>query len=120
MAVIKALARYGRELGFPSVSLEKLAMIEPLALQSLECLHRAGVRTGFGTDLIGELERYQCTEFAIRGEVWAAADVLRSATAINAEILGIDDRVGQIAPGFDADLIAVSGNPLDDLNRIHG
>ena len=116
MAVIKALARHGRELGFPSVSLEKLAMIEPLALQSLECLHRAGVRTGFGTDLIGELERYQCTEFAIRGEVWAAADVLRSATAINAEILGIDDRVGQIAPGFDADLIAVSGNPLDDLN----
>jgi imidazolonepropionase-like amidohydrolase len=116
MAVINALARHGRELGFPSVSLDKLAMLEPLALRSLERLHQAGVRTGFGTDLLGALERYQCTEFAIRGEVWAPADVLRSATSVNAEILGIGDRVGKVAPGYDADLIAVSGNPLVDLN----
>jgi imidazolonepropionase-like amidohydrolase len=40
---------------------------------------------------------------------------LRSATVVAAELLGWQDRVGSLAPGRYADLIAVPGDPLDDL-----
>ena len=116
LAVIKALTDYGRAVGFPKVSLDKLAEIEPLAIGALDRLKRAGVRTGFGTDLIGPLDQHQCLEFALRGEVLSPFEILRSATSINAEILHAGDRIGQVAPGYGADLIVVDGNPLENLS----
>jgi len=49
---------------------------------------------------------------AIRGG-WSAADALRSVTFDAAKILGVEDRVGSIAPGRDADLVVLSGEPGD-------
>ncbi len=40
---------------------------------------------------------------------------LQSATLTAAELLRLDGRIGAIEPGFEADLIAVEGNPLDDV-----
>jgi imidazolonepropionase-like amidohydrolase len=51
----------------------------------------------------------------VRGELEAAADVLISATSGNAEMMGQAGRLGVVAPGALADLIAVAGNPLEDL-----
>lgn len=48
-------------------------------------------------------------------------DALRSATVVNAQVLGLPDQVGQIAPGLAADLVAVQGNPLariDDISNV--
>ena len=45
-------------------------------------------------------------------------DALRSATSINARVLGVESRVGQIAPGLIADLVAVKGNPLKNIDDI--
>ncbi|MCX6044635.1 MAG: amidohydrolase family protein [Chloroflexi bacterium] len=45
-------------------------------------------------------------------------DALRAATSVNARVLGIADCVGQITPGFVADLVAVRGNPLDNIDDI--
>lgn len=45
-------------------------------------------------------------------------DALRSATSVNAQVLGIAARAGRIAPGFNADLIAVRGNPLKRIEDI--
>jgi imidazolonepropionase-like amidohydrolase len=42
-------------------------------------------------------------------------DVLRSATVVNADLLGWKDRVGEIAPGRLADVVAVEGDPLRDI-----
>ena len=41
-------------------------------------------------------------------------DVIISATSLAAESLGLDDRIGSIAPGLEADIIAVEGDPLSD------
>ncbi len=41
--------------------------------------------------------------------------VLASATIVAAEVLGLDDQIGRLATGFSADLIAVDGNPLEDV-----
>jgi imidazolonepropionase-like amidohydrolase len=116
MAVIKALAKHGASLGFPKESLAKLAAIEPTAVGGLEIMKKAGVRMGFGTDLIGELDRHQCTEFTIRREALDAIDILRSATSVNAEIIGAADSIGRVAPGLVADLIVVDGDPLRDVS----
>ena len=45
-------------------------------------------------------------------------DALRSATSVNAGVLGIDSSVGRIAPGLDADLAAVKGNPLERIDDV--
>lgn len=49
----------------------------------------------------------------------APVDILRSATSVNARVLAIEDRAGRIAPGLDADLVAVRGNPLDDIRDVN-
>jgi imidazolonepropionase-like amidohydrolase len=115
LAVIKALARDGTAMGFPKASLDKLAEIEPVAIEAVARLKQAGARIGFGTDLIGPLDRHQCLEFELRAEVLSAVEVLRSATSGNAAILGAGDRLGKVAEGFIADLILVDGDPTADL-----
>lgn len=116
LAVLKALVKYGRDKGYPKASLEKLDAAEPSALQSLEIMQRAGVRIGFGTDLIGDLDRHQCTEFVIRSEIFEPFEILRSATSVNARIIGQGGRLGRIMPDYLADLIVVDGNPLEDIS----
>lgn len=46
------------------------------------------------------------------------ARAIQSGTTINAEAMGWSDRVGSIDKGKFADLIAVSGNPLDDITEL--
>ena len=49
----------------------------------------------------------------------APVDILRSATSVNARVLRIEARAGRIAPGLDADMVAVLGNPLDDIRDVN-
>ena len=46
------------------------------------------------------------------------AQAIQSATIVSAELLGWEDRVGRIAPGYYADIIAVHGNALDDIEEL--
>ena len=46
------------------------------------------------------------------------AEAIQSATIVSAELLGWEDRVGRIAPGMYADIIAVNGNPLEDIEEL--
>ena len=87
-------------------------------LRSLEILHRAGVKIGYGTDLLGPMQRYQSREFAIRAEAIKPFDIIRSATVVNAELLNRTGELGVVAPGARADLIAVDGNPLADISLL--
>ena len=45
-------------------------------------------------------------------------EAIQAATTVNAEMLQLDKEIGQVAPGFQADLIAVDGNPLNDIDTI--
>ena len=46
------------------------------------------------------------------------AQAIQSATSVSADLLGWEDRVGEIAPGMYADIVAVDGNPLDDIAEL--
>ena len=115
LVVIATLWEQGAALGLPRVSVDKIAELKEAARASLEILKRAGVKVGFGTDLLGILHREQSREFLLRAEVLSPLEVLRSATSVNAELLGRAGELGVIAPGAVADLIVVDGNPLKDL-----
>lgn len=120
MATIFALLDVGAALGLPPASQKKLEMVADHALSGLEIMRTAGVKMGFGTDLLGELHTRQGSEFTLRGRVLPPIDVLRSACAVNAEILGETGRLGVIAEGAAADLIVVDGDPLADLSVLDG
>jgi len=115
LAVVKALNDDGPRFGFPEVSMRKLAGMYDAMLRGLEIMKRAGVRMGFGTDLLAQHQERQCIEFDIRADVLPAYDILVSATSMAAEILMEEGRLGVIAPGAHADLIAVDGDPLRDV-----
>jgi imidazolonepropionase-like amidohydrolase len=115
MAVVAALSRHGAEFGFPQVMLDKLGTLAPVYATNVERMRKAGVRIGWGTDLIGALDRHQCIEFTLRREIFSPVEILRQATSVNAEIMRQADRIGRIAPALAADLIVVDGDPLKDV-----
>ena len=115
-----ALHRHGREFGFSEISMAKLAEVREAGLGSLELLQRAGVKIGYGTDLLGPMHRYQSREFVLRAEAMAPCDIIRSATIVNAELLNRAGELGVVAPGARADLIAVDGDPLADISLLDG
>ena len=114
------IQKFGRALRFPEASLRKVNDVLDAGLASLEIAKRAGVPMGFGTDLLGETHEHQSREFGIRAKVLAPAEILRSATVVNAEILGRPGELGVIAPGALADLLVVDGNPLEDVSLLEG
>ena len=96
----------------------KLAEVQKAGRRSLEILTEAGVKIGFGTDLLGAMQEHQSDEFAIRAEVLPPADILISATSGNAELLNAGGRIGSVVADAQADLIVVDGNPLADLGLL--
>ncbi|MGC1297810.1 MAG: amidohydrolase family protein [Alloacidobacterium sp.] len=116
MAVLISLVEEGEKMGFPRVSMEKLRLVADSALSSLETMKRAGVKMGFGTDLLGALHVRQSTEFTLRAKMLPAIDVLRSACSVNAELLGQTGNLGCIREGAIADLLVIDGNPLEDIS----
>ena len=113
-----ALDRRGEELGLTAAMLEKLALVRKTGLDSLTICRDAGVKIGFGTDLLGSTHDDQSREFLIRAEVQPAHEVIDSATRIGAEILCRKGELGVIAPGAIADLLVIDGNPLEDLGLL--
>ena len=118
MAVIAALTEDGPKMGMPEVSRRKLLQVNEHALEGLGIMKRAGVKMGFGTDLLGDQHTRQGTELTLRSEVLSPFDILHSATAVNAEILQMQGQLGVIQPGALADLILVDGNPLEDIQLL--
>jgi imidazolonepropionase-like amidohydrolase len=112
-----ALGRLGAEAGLSSKVLQKLARVRDAGLRAIETCRHAGVRLGFGTDLLGVAHSEQSREFMLRSEVEPVHEVIASATRVNAQILGRED-LGVVAAGAIADLIAVDGNPLSDVSLL--
>ena len=116
LSVYEALAREGKEAGMDADMLDKLESVRHRCFSALETARREGVKIGAGTDLLGPLQRFKGREFALKAEVLSPMETIVSATRINAELVGMEDRIGTIEPGKAADLIVVNGNPLEDLS----
>ena len=100
--------------------MEKLAAVRPTAMASMEMAYRAGVKLAYGTDLLGILHDEQSREFRIRAEVMAPSDILQQATINAARLFNREGELGELVPGARADILAIDGNPLDDLTLLEG
>ncbi|HEX3848090.1 MAG TPA: amidohydrolase family protein [Steroidobacteraceae bacterium] len=120
LAIMFGMLDEHESLKLPQVYMEKLQRICERVLPGLEIMKAAGVKMGFGSDLLGPLHTRQTTEFSLRARVLPAIDILRSACAVNAEILGEPERLGCIREGAFADLLVVDGDPLSDISVLTG
>lgn len=99
----------------PPALLEKAKMVaDKAAAAAMHCLE-AGVKLGLGTDLFGALHGREMQELVIRAGVTGALNTLQSATAINAELIGMKDQLGVIRQGALADLLVVNGDPVRSI-----
>jgi imidazolonepropionase-like amidohydrolase len=103
------------QFGMTADMLAKNDLVLEHGFRSLEICKRAGVPVAYGSDLLGQLQEEQSREFLIRGEVMKPLEVIQSATTIAARVLRQEGKLGVIAPGAFADLLAVDGDPLGDL-----
>ena len=109
----------GRKQGWPEEFLRKNLETVEAQRQAFSRAWVAGTPIVYGTDAAVYPHGLNARQFAVmvqRGMSPMAA--IQSATSIAARYLGWDDRVGSLAPGRYGDLIAVAGDPLQDVRRL--
>ena len=109
----------GAEMGMLPESLEKERKIGPLQRDNFARAHRAGARMAFGTDGGVYPHGDNAKQFFYMVKYgMTPLEALQAATFHAAELLGWAEQVGSLEPGKFADLIAVEGNPLDDVTLL--
>jgi imidazolonepropionase-like amidohydrolase len=131
--VLRLMKKHGTFLVGTDFPLEHLRPIEPFlptdvetysreTIDRLRRAHRIGVPMAFGTDAVSELPGKNRAEMLFEFlDVWLAADIppaaiLKAMTTDAAVLLRIQEERGSIRAGLAADLIAVPGNPLEDIH----
>jgi imidazolonepropionase-like amidohydrolase len=114
LTVYDLLLKEGRDV-FDAYTAEKLKMIGDRGMQALDFAYRKGVKIGSGSDIIGPLQHLKGRELRLKAEVMTPMEAIISATRINAELIGMKDRLGTIEADKFADLIVIDGNPLLDM-----
>lgn len=101
---------------FPDIVRPKAAAIGPVARQMFARAVKGGVRIAFGTDsgVSPHGENAQEFQWMVEGGM-SPMRAIQCATLEAAKLLKIDDRLGTLEPGKIADVVAVKGNPLEDI-----
>jgi imidazolonepropionase-like amidohydrolase len=105
--------RRGGEVGLTPVGRTKNTAVLDAGKNAIRLARAAGVRIGFGSDLMGALEDEQLQGLRLQCEVEGVEHTVEAATATNAAIMGLAGTVGSITPGAAADLVVFPG----DLRR---
>ncbi len=102
---------------FPELVRPKAAAIGPIISETFARAYARGVPIVFGTDTGVSAHGDNAIEFAlmVRGGM-PAMEAIQSATSVAAEFLEIGDTHGRLLEGYQADIVAVPGNPLDDIS----
>src|SRR5438067_10281786 len=94
-----AMRERAKEFGMTAEMLAKNDLVIDGGLKSLEICKRAGIKVGYGSDLLGALQVDQSREFILRREVLSPIEILRQATINGAEILRMPGKLGVMQPG---------------------
>ena len=108
-----------KRLNFPEKILEKERQIGKAQRENFRRAVRAGVKVAFGTDAGVYPHGLNARQFAFMVRYGLTPmQAIQSATTSAADLLGWSDRVGSVAPGRYADLVAVDGDPLADITLL--
>ena len=122
LAYFHRISTLGEGLGSPAYAVRKAKEVVEAHMKSFALAMRMGITIGMGTDFEGSAlfphgENGAEFDLMVDGGM-AERDVIVAATATNAAILGIEQKVGTIETGKLADLIAVPGNPLKQISAL--
>src|SRR5262249_11074507 len=112
-------AEYRHQFGYGPEVAERLRGYLRRNLETARRAHKAGVRFAMGSDAVFTMFGQNTRElgwFVKAG--MTPAEALATATAHGAALLGKEHSLGAIAPGYEADLVAVDGDPLRDINVV--
>jgi imidazolonepropionase-like amidohydrolase len=112
------LAEFAK-LGYPEKIIEKERMVGRTQRENFQKAAKAGVKLAFGTDAGVYPHGWNAKQFAHMVK-WGLTptQAIQTATFNAADLLGWNDKVGVIAPGAFADIIAVDGDPLKDVTEL--
>jgi imidazolonepropionase-like amidohydrolase len=112
-----AMSRRAAALGLPPVSVQKNDEVLGSGQHAIALARDAGVRIGFGSDLMGELEDEQLGGLRLQAEVLGVLETIKCATATNADLIQRDD-LGRVVPGAVGDLLVLDGDVLADPSAL--
>jgi imidazolonepropionase-like amidohydrolase len=109
------IAEYQR-LGYPASTIEKERKVGRRQRESFQAAVKAGVKVAFGTDAGVFPHGWNAKQFAYMVK-WGMTPMqaIQAATVAAADLMGWSDKVGAIAPGRCADIVAVDGDPLANI-----
>jgi imidazolonepropionase-like amidohydrolase len=105
--------------GVPPQMLAKAQAVLPAARKNIAHAFASGVKVGFGTDAAVYPHGLNAREFAVMVKLGLTPlQSIQAATVNDADLLGWSDKVGVIEPNHYADIIAVDGDPLQDVTTL--
>ena len=108
-----------QRLNVPPFILEKAKVVMPAARRNISRAFKAGVKVAFGTDAAVYPHGLNAREFAVMVKLGLTPmQAIQAATVNAADLLGWSDRIGALEPGHFADIIAVSGDPVNDVTEL--
>src|SRR5262245_39109631 len=118
LQTLRMLATYPDRWSLPPEKVARLKEVEGEAYESVRRADRLGVKVASGSDVVGPWQGRRGEELSIKAELIGNHKAILSATAVNAELFRMEDRIGTVEAGKDADLILVSGEPLDRIELL--
>ena len=118
------LANKQRFLGTPGYTEEGFAAMERVVSLDHDIVRHAvktpGLKVVFGTDAVAGAHGRNAEEFIdrVRDAGVDPMSAMISAQSLAAEAMRLGDRIGSIAPGYEADIIALEGDPLKDITAV--
>jgi imidazolonepropionase-like amidohydrolase len=117
------LENKAKYLGIGNYNEEGFAYMEkglPLVADVYKRARKLGLKIILGTDATAGAHGRNAEEFIYRVKDGGdkPMDALISGTSMAAESLGLGDKIGSLAPGMEADIVAVRGNPLDNITAV--
>jgi imidazolonepropionase-like amidohydrolase len=112
-------AEHAEEYGFAPGSTERLNAFLARNLETAKRAVKAGVKLAMGSDAVYSMfgENTRELGWLVKAGM-TPAQALRAATAEGAALLGLESSLGALAPGYTADIVAVEGDPLADVNAL--
>ncbi len=118
LLVAEFLARAADAGEVPHYGQMKLKQVRSAVPVSVEVAAHAGVSMGSGSDILGARQTGRGEELLLKAKVVGPMNAIVSATQTNARLFRMEDRIGSVKEGMEADLIVVAGDPISDIGLL--
>lgn len=112
-------AHHGEEYGYGQIVRANLHVFVGRNMETVRQAHAAGVTIAMGSDaVLTGFGENTCELRAFVAAGLSTSDAIKTATLNGATLLGLENELGRLASGYTADIVAVSGDPLEEINAI--